>query len=152
MRTAALCLRTLFALSLSSGITAAAADFNVAGIFAPGMVIQRGVNAPVWGWGSPGTVVTVEFAGQRQSTNVAGDGKWSLILAPLEASSVGSEFKVSSGGRVLVFKDVLVGDVWLCSGQSNIQRNLTESDNGLESVAKGDFPTIRFVIIQICTF
>ena len=135
------------ALPHGADVNTSAADFKLAGIFADGMVIQRGVKVPVWGWGSPGARVAVEFAGQRQSATVAVAGKWSLNLAPLEASSVGSELKVSSGGKVLVFKDVLVGDVWLCSGQSNIQRNLTESDNGMESVAKADFPTIRFVII-----
>ena len=149
MRTAVAYTKKFFALGLymASGITASAADFRVAGIFADSMVLQRGVKAPVWGWGSPGTQVTAEFAGQRQSATVRGDGKWNVNLAHLEPSSAGSELKVSSGGKVLFFKDVVVGDVWLCSGQSNMQRNLTESDNGLEAVAKADFPTIRFVII-----
>ncbi len=125
----------------------AASELRLAGIFADGMVLQRGVIAPVWGWGSPGTKVTVEFAGQRQSGTVAGDGRWSVNLAPLAASSSGAELKVSSGGAVVVFTNVLVGEVWLCSGQSNIQRNLTECDNGRETVAGVGFPTIRFVII-----
>ncbi len=141
--------KTLFALGLCLGppITASAADFKVAAIFADGMVLERGVKVPVWGSGSPGAKVAVEFAGQRQSTTIAGDGKWRLNLAPLEASSAASKLKVSAGGKTFVFTDVLVGDVWLCSGQSNIQRNLKEADNGVESVAKDDFPTIRFVIV-----
>jgi 6-phosphogluconolactonase (cycloisomerase 2 family) len=123
------------------------AALKVAGIFADGMVLQRGVKVPVWGWGAPGAKVTVEFAGQRRDATVEDDGKWSLSLAPLKASSNGSELKVSSGGEVIVFKDVLVGEVWLCSGQSNLQRNLSESDTGLETVAHSNFPDIRFVII-----
>jgi sialate O-acetylesterase len=149
MRTNTACFKAPLALCvcLASGITASAADFTVAGIFADGMVIQRGVEVPVWGRGSRGAKVTVEFAGRKQSTKVAGDGKWRLNLAPLEASSAAAELKVITDGEVFVFKDVLVGDVWLCSGQSNIQRNLTEADNGVESLAKDEFPTIRFVIV-----
>ena len=149
MRTTAALIKTSFAfyLCLASVESAHAADFRVAGIFADGMVLQRGVVSPIWGWGSPGAKVTVEFAGKRQSAEVASDGKWRLNLAPLQASSAGSQLSVSTDGKVFVFKDVLVGDVWLCSGQSNIQRNLREADNGVESVAKDNFPTIRFVIV-----
>ncbi len=149
MRTNITCFKAPLALCLClvSGITASAADLKVAGIFADGMVVQRGVKVPVWGWGSPGAKVAVEFADQRQSATVASDGKWRVNLTPLQASSVAAELSVSTDGNVMVFKDVLVGDVWLCSGQSNIQRNLTEADHGVESVAKDDFPTIRFVII-----
>ncbi len=137
----------LVALCLVCGASAQAADLRVAGIFADDMVLQCGVKVPVWGWGSPGSEVNVEFAGQRQDAMVGDDGKWSLNLAPQKASSNGSELKVSSGKEVIVFKDVLVGEVWLCSGQSNMQRNLTEADNAMETVAKADFPTIRFVIV-----
>ena len=76
--------KTLFAmgLCLAPGVTASAAEFKVAGIFADGMVLQRGVKAPVWGWGHPGTQVAVEFAGRKQFATVTGDGKWSLNLSP----------------------------------------------------------------------
>ncbi len=137
------------ALGLLSATTVSlhAANLRAAGIFADGMVVQRGVEVPVWGRGSPGAEVAVEFAAQKRSVTVAGDGTWSVNLAPLKASVNGAELKISSGGEVVAFKDVLVGEVWLCSGQSNMQRNLSESDTGLAAVAGSDFPAIRYVII-----
>ena len=133
-------------LCLASGISAGR-RLQGGGGFADGMILPADEKAPVRGWGSPGAEVEVEFAGQRQSTRVDSDGNWRLNLAPLKASSAGSELQVRSGDTAVVFKDVLVGEVWLCSGQSNIQRNLTESDTGAQAVATTDYPTIRFVIV-----
>ena len=78
------------ALPHGADVNTSTADLKVAGIFAEGMVIQRGIKVPVWGRGSPGAKVAVEFEGQRQAATVAADGKWRLTLAPLKASSAGS--------------------------------------------------------------
>ncbi len=66
--------------------------------------MQRNAEVAVWGWGQPEANVTVAFYGQKQSTTVTAKGKWSLKLAPMEALSVGSDFKVFSGPETLIFK------------------------------------------------
>jgi len=93
--------------------------------FADHMVLQTGRPVPVWGWAEPASQVTVSFADQ-QATAIADDsGAWSLKLASLEVSSQGRDFTVTaqstSGTETLTLKDVVVGEVWLCSGQSNMQ-------------------------------
>ena len=105
--------------------------------FADGMVLQRGMKIPVWGKCSPGKQgvrVTVEFAGQKKSARVDdSSGRWSVMLDPLEASKESRSIKVQELVSGLVFdgimdtievKDVLVGEVWYCSGQSNAEMPL----------------------------
>ena len=89
-------------------------------IFGNDMVLQQGQPVPVWGKAAPGEEVTVSFAGQSVSTKADAQGKWKLKLAPLKVSSQGAEFRVK-GGNELVFKNVVVGEVWFCSGQSNME-------------------------------
>lgn len=85
-------------------------------------VLQRQMPVPVWGRGEPGAKVTVEFAGQKKTATAGADGRWMVRLDPLEASATPREMVVSdgSGNRVEV-RDILVGEVWICSGQSNMQ-------------------------------
>lgn len=89
-------------------------------VFGDHMVLQREMNVPVWGWAAPGETVTVEFASQSVSAKADTDGKWRLRLAPLQASTESREFRVSASNRI-VLKDVVVGEVWLCGGQSNME-------------------------------
>ena len=89
-------------------------------VFSDGMVLQRGMNVPVWGWAKPGAQVTVEFAGQKKTAKADAKGKWRVDLASLKLDAKGSDFKVSSGGEAITLKDVVVGEVWFCTGQSNM--------------------------------
>ncbi len=89
--------------------------------FADGMVLQRGVAAPVWGTASPGETVTVEFAGQSKIAKADASGAWRTSLDPMEASCESRAMKVSCGGETETIKDVLVGEVWFASGQSNME-------------------------------
>src|SRR4051812_39178555 len=98
------------------GAMPAFADVRLPRVFGDAMVLQRGKPVPVWGWAAPGEKVTVHFAGQEQTcVAAAADGAWSVRLAPLDASGEPREVVVS-GANTVTFKDVLVGDVWLCSG------------------------------------
>ena len=92
------------------------AAIQLASPFADHMVLQRDKKVPVWGSGTPGENVVVEFAGQRHETKVGGDGRWRVDLAPMPACCEGLMLKA---GEAEV-KDVLVGEVWLCAGQSNM--------------------------------
>ena len=96
------------------------AELSVSSIFGDHMVLQRGMPVPVWGRAAAGAEVTVGFAGQRVSTTADAEGRWKLFLDKLAASSTPRELTIESTGRI-VLKDVLVGEVWVCSGQSNMQ-------------------------------
>lgn len=97
------------------------AELTVARIFSPGAVLQRELPVPVWGTAASGQQVSVEFAGQVKSTTAGQDGKWHLALDPLDASAENRVMTIRSADDQISVEDVLVGEVWLCSGQSNMQ-------------------------------
>jgi sialate O-acetylesterase len=113
-------------------------------LFSDHAVLQRGMPVPVWGTAKPGTKVTVTFGQQEKSVETGKDGKWLVRLDALKASAEPAQLTVKSltGDKPVTIADVLVGDVWLCSGQSNMEWRMkqfkTEGD-----VAKADFPKIR---------
>ncbi|MEI6073088.1 MAG: sialate O-acetylesterase [Verrucomicrobiae bacterium] len=111
-------------------------------VFGDGMVLQRDMPVLVWGWANPGTKVAVAFAGQERNTVADELGEWSIKLAPLAACKEPRELTVSGDGE-LVFKNVLVGEVWLCSGQSNMAAVVNECLNLQAERAGADLPTIR---------
>lgn len=99
--------------------------------FSDNAVLQREMPLPVWGWSKPGTKVTVEFGGQKKSGTAGDDGKWMLKLAPLKASSRARQMIITeSTGKKRTLKNILVGEVWLASGQSNMQWIVAKSDVG----------------------
>src|SRR6267142_1978589 len=96
----------------------ARADVKLPGLFSDNMVLQQGIKAPVWGWADEGEEVKVSFRGQTVSAK-AKDGKWMVKLAALKAG--GPDVLTVQGKNRLEFKNVLVGEVWVCSGQSNME-------------------------------
>ncbi|MCA9048848.1 MAG: sialate O-acetylesterase [Planctomycetaceae bacterium] len=121
---------------------AVGADLELPSVFADTMVLQRGVPVRVWGWANAGDEVTVAIAGQTQSAMVGADGLWKVMLSPL---SVGGphELTVSCGEQKLTKRDVLIGDVWLCSGQSNMAMTVNRAANFEAEAAAADFPRLR---------
>ena len=120
--------------------------------FADNAILQRQMPAPVWGWSKPGTTVTVEFGGQKKTATAGEDGKWMLRLDTLEASAEPREMVIADGeGNKVVLKNILVGEVWMCSGQSNMQWTATKSSSSLiikklvedAKAGKGKLPPIR---------
>ena len=90
--------------------------------FRDNAVLQRGKDVPVWGWSAPGSMVTVEFAGQQSSTAAGPDGHWMLKLRPLNASAAPAEMLITADtGNKLSVKNILVGEVWHACGQSNME-------------------------------
>jgi sialate O-acetylesterase len=121
---------------------------NIASIFTSGMVLQQGIPVPVWGTASPGSTITVRFAGQRVSGVVDTEGRWMVRLVPMAANAVPAVLEVSSSdGACLSLSDVLVGEVWVCSGQSNMEWPLTGSRNGDEEASRAHFPGIRLFTV-----
>jgi sialate O-acetylesterase len=120
----------------------ARAEVRLPGIFSEGMVLQRGVPVRIWGWADEGERVVVSVRGQEVAAK-ARDGRWEVTLAPLEA---GGPFPLSvAGTNTIAFKDVLVGEVWVSCGQSNMMMGLAQASTGAEAIAASDqFPQIRF--------
>lgn len=99
------------------------------------MVLQREKPVPIWGTAAPGEAVTVQFAGQRSSTKADATGKWQVLLRPLKASATPAEL-VISGTNTIRLRDVLVGEVWVCSGQSNMEYTMRKNSK----VTRPDVP------------
>ena len=122
----------LLLLTLGIGLFAAeeppAPAIQLGAPFRDNAVLQRGMKVPVWGWGEPGAKVTVTFAGQTKTAMTGKSGKWMLALDPLKASAEPAELKVAeSTGKRVTLRNVLVGEVWLASGQSNMQWKVNKS-------------------------
>lgn len=123
----------LFLMLLAAGATLAAA-VKMPAIFSDHMVLQRNRKLKVWGWADEGEKITVTFKGASVST-VAVKGKWLVTLPEFPADKKGAEMVVSGTNRI-VFKDVVVGDVWICSGQSNMAWRMDRTENAEKMIAK----------------
>jgi sialate O-acetylesterase len=113
-------------------------------LFSDHIVLQRDMPVPVWGTAKPGTKITVKFGQQEKTTETGKDGKWLVRLDALKASAEPAELTVKSvtGDKPVTIADVLVGDVWLCSGQSNMEWVMKQFKTE-EDVAKAEYPAIR---------
>jgi sialate O-acetylesterase len=122
-------------------VSAAYADVTLPDILSDGMVLQRDQRVPVWGKADPDEAITVSFAGQVKKTKADQEGKWRVDLDPMPANAASATITIT-GHNVIELKNVLVGEVWLCSGQSNMQRTLPETNDGDAAIAAADHPTI----------
>lgn len=107
-----------------------------------GMVMQREARVPVWGWGAPGAAVTVTFDGRAYPARAGADGAWQVTLPPMPAGGPHA-MTVAAGGERVAVRDILVGDVWVCSGQSNMEWVVQDAHNGAQEVAAARDPRIR---------
>jgi sialate O-acetylesterase len=131
-------------------ISGTAKALEISGLFADDAVLQRDKPVPVWGWAEPGVEVLVAFAGQKISAVTDDDGQWRVILKPLELNKKPQQLVVSSGQHKIIRKNILVGDVWLCAGQSNMQMTFKMPRLPCdlpEFVKPGDYPTIRHIAV-----
>ncbi|MDD4538444.1 MAG: sialate O-acetylesterase [Lentisphaeria bacterium] len=140
------CRLTLLAL-LSLPAAALHAEVVLPATFADNMLLQRDKPLPVYGRAKPGEKVVVAFAGQRQEGTADAAGVWRVTLAPLAASAEGRDMTVT-GENSIVLKNVLVGDLWLASGQSNMQVRIREAMNAKEEIAAAKYDTIRFFMVK----
>ena len=114
------------------------AGVTMPAVFSDHMVLQRDRDVRVWGWAAPNEEVRVTVAGQRWLTTANANGDWSVTLSPQKA---GGPHTLSV--NTVEFKDVLFGDVWVCSGQSNMQWSVAQSANAQEEVANANYPNVR---------
>lgn len=123
----------------STGI--AGADVTLNGIFTSNMVLQRDIPVPIFGKAAPGEQVTVTIAEQSQSATAGEDGKWKVTFEP---RAIAGPFEVQvAGGNEIVLSNVVLGDVWICSGQSNMAMVVTSCINAQEEIAAAEFPELR---------
>lgn len=143
--------RTSYIVLLFLGLAcSASATVTLPVIFTDHMVLQRERPVPVWGWAEAGREVNVKFAGQTKTTKADKDGRWKVMLDPLKASSDRQNLMVS-GQNTVVIKDVLVGEVWLCSGQSNMAMTVKGVQDAEKEMAAANFPKMRMFFVQSFT-
>lgn len=122
----------------------------VHGLFTNDMILQRDVACPVWGWASPGDSIVVSFAGQTKNTVADTEGRWEVKLDPMPANTEGRDMIVEdqTNKKKTIFKNVVVGDIWLCSGQSNMEFGIMGANQWWNELPKKPMHGIRLFWVQ----
>lgn len=119
----------------------------VSNVFQSNMVVQRDKPIHVWGWAAPGEKVTVSFAGNA-ATATADDGRaWKVELPALDANAAPQTMTIKAGGDTLTFDNILIGDVWVLGGQSNMEFPISRVQDGALEIASANFPDIRMLTV-----
>jgi sialate O-acetylesterase len=136
----------LIALLLLLCLAAQAAQPFISPMFSDNMVLQRGKTNIIWGWAKPGEEIRVEIANQTVMTKTGIDGRWQIQL---QSPATGGPYAMRiSGSQTISFTNILVGDVWLCGGQSNMEIPLSRARNGEEEIKAANYPQIRFFTVK----
>ena len=123
-------------------------ELIIAKIFTDHGVLQRDMPTPIWGKAAPETPVEVRFASQTKTTKTDQQGNWQVRLDPMPANSSPAELTVTSGSKTITLADILVGEVWLCSGQSNMGHALSRATGGEEAIAAANHPKLRLFRVK----
>lgn len=130
-------------LSCSLAVCSAwAADVALPAVFSDHMVLQQGQKIPVWGTSAAGETITVTFGGQSVSTTASAAGTWRVELDKMAATAQPHQLRIA-GHDTVTFQDVLVGEVWFCSGQSNMAMTVADANNAAQEIAAADHPQVR---------
>ena len=122
------------------------AELKLHTLFGDHMVLQADLNCPVWGTAEAGDEISVSVGGQKKTAKADGDGKWMLKLDPAKAG--GPHEMTVTGKTSVTVKDVLFGEVWICSGQSNMEMTVQSSNNFKEEQAAANFPNVRHFAVK----
>jgi sialate O-acetylesterase len=133
---------------LLAGSLRASAELKLPSIFGDHMVLQDGMPLPVWGTADPGQEVTVTFGEKSAKATAGADGKWEVKLPPIKASSQPGTMTVAAGAQTLQFSDVLVGEVWVCSGQSNMEFPLAAAHNSATELPQANDAQLRLFLVK----
>ena len=149
MKNRQLLLLSLTHLLLLTLVVTVSAEVRVPSLIGDNMVLQQGKKVRIWGWANPKERVSVEIAGSKATAVTDDNGRWQTMLGPLKA---GGPFTLNiTGSNALSFKNILVGEVWVCSGQSNMEWPLINANNGAATVAQANYPEIRLFTVQKST-
>jgi len=128
------------------------ADITMPAIFGDHMVLQQDAKLPIWGWADPGEKVTVTLGADSLQANAAADGAWRVDFPPrARVTGDAAQSLTITGHNAIRFQDVLIGDVWIASGQSNMAYGITKDVHGDEAVATADQPKIRIFYVPEIT-
>ena len=116
-------------------------------LFQTNMVIQRDKPIVIWGWASPGEKVTVSFVGKQLTATATKDRSWKVSLPAMSANSTPSELIVKGEKKTITLDNILIGDVWILGGQSNMEFPLDKVDNGQLEIVSANFPKIRILTV-----
>lgn len=134
----------LLGLCVQMFVLVSQAELKLPAIISDHMVLQRNLANPIWGWDTPGAQITVAFAGQTKSTQAGTDGRWEVKLDPQPANDQPQTITITGSDKKEI-QDVLVGEVWMCSGQSNMGFTLAGDWNGDIDAAASNFPKLRLI-------
>jgi len=133
---------TLLLLSAPGAAQQPADAFRVTRLVGDGMVMQRGKPVPVWGWNAPNAPVTVTFDGRARTTTTGRDSAWKVVLPAMSAGGPHT-MTIASAGRTITVSDILVGDVWVASGQSNMEWTVENTKNAAQEISAANDTRIR---------
>ena len=167
-----MCCRNFLRMSLCCALiicwaTMATAAVKLPALFADNMVLQQDMPVPVWGWADKGEEVTVSIGKQTLTTKADDEGRWKVVLDKLfnvrdvtskdsEGRTVTMRWRVrtpsemtvkGSSGNTITIKNILIGEVWVCSGQSNMEMGIGMCDKAKEEIAAADYPQIRLFMV-----
>jgi sialate O-acetylesterase len=142
--------RSVIAVMLVAACSAwAQAEVRLPRIFGDGMVLQQGRPIVIWGWAEPGEAITVSLAEAQAQTVAKDDGRWRVELPAMRAEPDQAPLEMTvTGVNTLTLRDVLIGEVWLGSGQSNMRWSVSRSDDAQAEIAAADHPRIRLFAVQ----
>ena len=138
MKSAPVCL-----IALGLGTVPVFADVRVSNLFGDNIVLQREIAAPVWGTANPGEAVTVKIGEARATGRADAKGNWFVNLPAMKANSKAQDMAIT-GENTLTIRNVLVGDVWVCAGQSNMEMPLGNCD-APQDIAAANYPALRWI-------
>jgi len=136
----------LLAVSIASLASVASAEVKLPAVFGDHMVLQCDAELPVWGWANPGEKVTVTLGKQTETATAGDEGKWKLKLGAVKAG--GPHTLKVQGSNTIELTDVLAGEVWLCSGQSNMAMTVSRALDFEKEAAASDLPKIRMLTVE----
>ncbi len=139
----AVCLAAIF--SCGAGLLSARAEVRLPKVFASHMVLEQEMPLVIWGWAQPNETVTVTLASAVQQTQASERGEWRVVLPAMKAAGPFT-LKVT-GSSSVEFDDVMIGEVWLCSGQSNMEMGIGAARDGQKEIADANYPGLRLLLV-----
>ncbi|MEC8473677.1 MAG: hypothetical protein VXZ38_03410, partial [Planctomycetota bacterium] len=128
-------------------VAAISDGFCVSNVFQSGMVLQRDKPCRLWGWADPGQKVSVTFADKEVMAIAGLDRRWEVLLPALSMSGEGRTLVARADSETVELNDVLVGDVWILGGQSNMEFELAKVENGNLEIISANYPKIRILTL-----
>ncbi|MEO8254622.1 MAG: sialate O-acetylesterase [Flavobacterium sp.] len=138
--------KLFFVLLIFLPLTKILAIVKLPALVGDNMVLQRDANIALWGWASPNEAITIQFLSKVLKTKTQKNGKWKIILPPLAAG--GPYEMIIQGKNKIIIKNIMIGDVWLASGQSNMEFILKNANNAQQEIESANFPQIRLFKVQ----